>query len=728
MKDNEHLGGVEGWDEQKILAEMHGDAFIGDFVGEDFVGDAHYDFIKQQMKANRLSADDAEAAWQARQGGSPAVAPSAAPGSSASYRRKIARQRAMAEQATPGQAPAPGQQPVAQTADGGFSFDPRATVLDPRFWFRSRHTRLAARANILANKKLAKSLEAQAEEASAANDQQKAAQLMEQARAVDAQARADAARFDAAENAAAISGYFGSDEDRMAVGQAKEWESKVAADLATKTRGKSRSGSYSEREAAVLNMEADAHEAQSRLLGAEAKAICGEAVSSIMGDDDSLGTWDVVGRMTRATASSPGAKFALKAAGATPLGMQVRAGRKVAKMAQKDPTVRAKVKQIAAKAEAGHPGAKKKLGMIKAGKKADDHKKTAQAVEIKALRKDAAGKRRKAARSRFSLVKFGAPTIFGRKSARKQRAKKLNVAVATVRATKSKNPIKRGRAKKQVAFVVNAAQAGNPKAQQLQKQLQLANAIDKHTQRPADKKRMQESIVLIREAKKGDPLAKQKLEMVKAAAEGGNPGAQRSVETLAVAAAAENYVSGKPTGMPSATPPGDRGAQIARPGMPSTSVPPIPGSGTIATRTAAAAAAMGVPAAAAAGAVMKAKAGDPTARAQIDAANRLHEAASRGDPRARAQVAAVAKGAKAGNPKATSIAVAMAAAVGIKKSKGAPPPSATLRPHVPTTPSLSLATPPARGGFLSALVQIGPVPNSPFRRYYSGINKRQPAT
>jgi hypothetical protein len=117
---------------------------------------------------------------------------------------------------------------------------------------------------------------------------------------------------------------------------------------------------------------------------------------------------------------------------------------------------------------------------------------------------------------------------------------------------------------------------------------------------------------------------------------------------------------------------------------------------------------------------MKAQAGDPVARQEIDRANRLHEAARAGDPRAKAVIADAARGYKQGNVKKAGLAVALAAAVGIKKGKRKAPPAPPLRPHVPSAPPTYLPPSAPRGGVFSALIQLGPVPNSPFRRYYSG--------
>jgi hypothetical protein len=589
----------------------------------------------------------------------------------------------------------------------------------PRTWFHTKRGRRVAREKLRQKRRWARALAARAAQTT---NPVAAAQLMGRARALQAAAIAGERQFHAAEQAAAMSGHFAGDEDRLGAAQAKEWESKVAADLAAKARTKANSGGISSREAALINMEADAHEAQSRLLGAEAKAICGETASSIMGNDDALGTWACVGRtFPRSAQKSPAVKYAAAAAAATPLGMKVRAGRKVAKMAQKDPRVRAKVKAISKKAKRGDPKAKRKMATIRAGKKADDARRVAQAREIKKLRKDAARKRQKVKRARVRIVRFGkTPPIFGRRIARRRRAKKLNATIAVVRNTKSKNPMKRRRAKKQVAFIHAAAKTGNPKAKVLAGQIALGAAVVAHTSKPSDKKRMQESLTLIREAKKGDPLAKQKIAMVQAAAEGGNPGAQKAVETLGVAAAAENFVSGKPTPLPAISPPGERPVQAAKPGMPAIAVPPLPGDPGTAEATASAAAALGIPAAAATGAIMKAQAGDPVARQEIDRANRLHEAARAGDPRAKAVIADAARGYKQGNVKKAGLAVALAAAVGIKKGKRKAPPAPPLRPHVPSAPPTYLPPSAPRGGVFSALIQLGPVPNSPFRRYYSG--------
>lgn len=605
------------------------------------------------------------------------------------------------------------------------SLDPRATLLDPRFWFRSAEARKAARLKILAQKRLAQSLKAQATEAHAAEDAEEAERLMNESRQVDANYKLNYERLMAAEKAAAVTGYFGSDEDRMGAAQQKEWEGKVAADLAAKARQKSKSGGVTEQEAAVLGLEATAHEARAKLCGAEAKAIAGEAVSSIMGDDDALGTWAVVGR-SRLDTSSPGAKLALSAAEATPLGMQVRAGRKVAKMANKDPRVNAKVKDLHSKAKGGDVTAKKKFGLIRAGKKADDHKRAAQAVEIKELRRDAAIKRRKAAKARFRLVKFGQPSKVETRLARHGRKRHLAKTVAVVRTARhSRNPVARKRAVAKIKHVQGLAAKGDPKAQATMKRVAVADAIVKNTKTPTDRKRYSAAIVAINQAKLGDPRAKEKIATIQAKAAAGDPKAKKNLEAVVVAAAAESAVANKKTiSVPLTSEQRAQFRPVTSPsGLPRTAVPPVPGDARTSMATAAAATALGVPAAAAAAAVMKANAGDPVARRKIDAANRVHAAAQKGDPRAKARIAAVAKGAKAGDPRAQSAAVALAAAVGIKKGRAtgmAAPPA--LRPHVAMTPEAPAEI--SRGGF-SALVQLGPVPGSPFRRYYSGIQRRR---
>jgi hypothetical protein len=506
----------------------------------------------------------------------------------------------------------------------------------------------------------------------------------------------------------AIAAMRGADAPFLAGAKRRSWTAQTLLGLARATRANA-ARCVDPREAAVLGLEAAAHEAKSAVLGAEASSIMGETVASILGDDDKLGTWSIMG--DDVVGVSPTAKkVAMEAAMASPLGLKIRAGRKVYKMAQKSPHVRAKTAHIAKKAKRGDAKSQQDLAAIKAGAVAEKTRKAAEHKRLAHLRADERSKRKRAHKARFTFLKFGQPTrIFGLRP-KKVNATRLASATKMVRDSKSRNPSRRRKAQRDLKVLDAAAKAGNPHAKKAMKTVALAHKLDAKKS-PAQKKQFHAALRTVRKAKAGDPTAKQQVAVYQAAANAGDPHAAAVVSDLKLASQTDKFIAGGPA--PETTTP-----DIApKPRLPVPASMKRPKDMPRATQnaTAQAAATMGVPAAAAFSAIAMAKAGDPTAKAEMKAADAVYTRAKAGDPAAKAAIAQASQGYKSGNPVVASRAAALAAVVGIRKGgKVAAPKRAPARaPAIP-----EYATGERRGG---GLVQFGPIAKSPFRNYFRGI-------
>jgi hypothetical protein len=535
-----------------------------------------------------------------------------------------------------------------------------------------------------------------------------------------------------------IAAMKGADAPLAHAARRKRFQCKTVSGLASATRANAVK-CQDRREAHVLGLEADAHTAKAAVLGAEAAMLAGELVSNVLGDDSKLGTWTIMGRMDFV---GKAADLAKQAAMSTPTGMQIQAGRKVFKMAQKNPAVRGKVAHIAKKAQKGDKKSQQDLAAIKAGAAAEAARKKAAGKHLAMLRADERAKRKKAHKARFTFFKFGPHKIFGRP--KKSNVTRLASAQKILRDSKSKNPIKRRRAQRDIKVIHAAAKAGNPHAKKAVRTFFLASKLQAKKTK-SQKRQFNSALHLVRAAKGGSPSAKQQIAIYHAAASQGDPHARAVTADLKLAAQTERFISGGPA--PEVHEPSalrhnlemerqaarladarrerriaeERGPDVTpKPKLPVPESMKRPKDMPKKTEaaTAQAAAAMGVPAVAAVAVIAKAKAGDPTAKSEMKAADAVYMRAQAGDPAAKAAIAQAAQGYKKGDPVVASRAAALAAVVGIRKGAKPTPARRVPAPRQPIADFVPITERPT-----SALIQFGTIPHSPFRNYFRGIRQ-----
>ena len=309
----------------------------------------------------------------------------------------------------------------------------------------------------------------------------------------------------------------------------------------------------------AADAEADAKDAEA-LAKEEAmktKEVQADPSSLAKADDESgefCGSWvGFVGKGTR------DAKIVVAANQNTPIGIKIRAGNRLYKKAKAgDPKSIAAIQAMTAKANAGDPQALRDVNAIKAGKAFQASKKRAQrkqaAVAAREQRKKAAVANREARRLKVVAFQKAYESRLANKACRMQRTHELKKHWKVERMAAAGNPKAKAYVKKQVVL----ANQGDKKAKARVQAMQQGRLIRQKVRTPRDIRNMKEAERFARGLAKNNPKTIRQYEILKAAANNGNPNAIRAIDRIMLAAMVVSTIN---TGVVATTHKGKKGAK-----------------------------------------------------------------------------------------------------------------------------------------------------------------------
>ena len=309
----------------------------------------------------------------------------------------------------------------------------------------------------------------------------------------------------------------------------------------------------------AADAEADAKDAEA-LAKEEAmktKEVQADPSSLAKADDESgefCGTWvGFVGKGTR------DAKIVVAANQNTPTGIKIRAGNRLYKKAKAgDPKSIAAIQAMTAKANAGDPQALRDVNAIKAGKAFQAAQKRAQrkqaAMAIHAQRKKAAMANREARRLRVVAFQKAYESRLANKMCRIQRTRELKKHWKVERMAAAGNP----KAKAYVSKQVVLAKKGDKKAKARVQAMQQGRLVRQKVRTPRDIRNMKEAERFARGLARNNPKTIRQYEILKAAANKGNPNAIRAIDRIMLAAMVVSTIN---TGVVATTHKGKKGAK-----------------------------------------------------------------------------------------------------------------------------------------------------------------------
>ena len=279
--------------------------------------------------------------------------------------------------------------------------------------------------------------------------------------------------------------------------------------------------------------------------------------SSLVKDDESgefCGSW--VGFVGKGTKD---AKIVVAANQNTPTGIKIRAGNRLYKKAKAgDPKSIAAIQAMTAKANAGDPQALRDVNAIKAGKAFQAAQKRAQrkqaAVAARAQRKKAAQANREARRLKVVAFQKAYESRIANKMCRMSRTRELKKHWKVERMAAAGNPKAQAYVKQQVAL----SKKGDKRAKAHVQAMQQGRLIRQKVRTPRDVRNMKEAERFARRLARNDPKTLREYEILKAAANKGNPNAIRAIDRIKLAAMVLSTIN---TGVVATTHKGKKGAK-----------------------------------------------------------------------------------------------------------------------------------------------------------------------
>ena len=279
--------------------------------------------------------------------------------------------------------------------------------------------------------------------------------------------------------------------------------------------------------------------------------------SSLVKDDESgefCGSW--VGFVGKGTKD---AKIVVAANQNTPTGIKIRAGNRLYKKAKAgDPKSIAAIQAMTAKANAGDPQALRDVNAIKAGKAFQAAQKRAQrkqaAVAARAQRKKAALANREARRLKVVAFQKAYESRIANKMCRMSRTRELKKHWKVERMAAAGNPKAQAYVKQQVAL----SKKGDKRAKAHVQAMQQGRLIRQKVRTPRDVRNMKEAERFARRLARNDPKTLREYEILKAAANKGNPNAIRAIDRIKLAAMVLSTIN---TGVVATTHKGKKGAK-----------------------------------------------------------------------------------------------------------------------------------------------------------------------
>ena len=279
--------------------------------------------------------------------------------------------------------------------------------------------------------------------------------------------------------------------------------------------------------------------------------------SSLVKDDESgefCGSW--VGFVGKGTKD---AKIVVAANQNTPTGIKIRAGNRLYKKAKAgDPKSIAAIQAMTAKANAGDPQALRDVNAIQAGKAFQAAQKRAQrkqaAVAARAQRKKAALANREARRLKVVAFQKAYESRIANKMCRMSRTRELKKHWKVERMAAAGNPKAQAYVKQQVAL----SKKGDKRAKAHVQAMQQGRLIRQKVRTPRDVRNMKEAERFARRLARNDPKTLREYEILKAAANKGNPNAIRAIDRIKLAAMVLSTIN---TGVVATTHKGKKGAK-----------------------------------------------------------------------------------------------------------------------------------------------------------------------
>jgi hypothetical protein len=220
-------------------------------------------------------------------------------------------------------------------------------------------------------------------------------------------------------------------------------------------------------------------------------------------------------------------KIVVKASEKSPTGTKIRAGATLYAKAKKGhPQSRKAIKIMAIKAKKGDPQAIRDLNAVKAGR-------IAVRARARAKKHQLVVQKRAARKARVISAQRKIENRMGDRLARMSRKHELKKLAKVERKAAKGDPKARAFVAKRVA----AAKQGDKKAKAQVRAMQLGRATRKQVTSRQEAKRMRAATRMATRLRKNDPKAIRQHAILKAAADRGNPNAQRAMKRLALGGA-----------------------------------------------------------------------------------------------------------------------------------------------------------------------------------------------
>ena len=313
--------------------------------------------------------------------------------------------------------------------------------------------------------------------------------------------------------------------------------------------------------ASAADAEADAADAQAlakemamKTAEVEANPESASPTAEETASGEFCGSW--VGFVSKGTRD---AKIVIAANQNSPMGIKIRAGNRLYKRAKTgDPKSIKAIQTMTAKANAGDPQAIRDVNAIKAGKAFQIAQRRAQrkqiSVAVRAQRRKAAVANREARRLRFVAFQKSYESRVANKLCRMSRTRMLKKHWKVERMAAAGNP----RAKAYVSKQVALSQRGDRKAKARVQAMQQGRLIRQKVRTPRDIRNMKEAERFARRLARNNPKTIRQYEILKAAANKGNPNAIRAIDRIMLAAMVVSTVN---TGVIATTHKGKKGVK-----------------------------------------------------------------------------------------------------------------------------------------------------------------------
>ena len=307
---------------------------------------------------------------------------------------------------------------------------------------------------------------------------------------------------------------------KAAAKRAKAAKAKAAAadaETEAEQRAQQAIADAADAEADAADAEAMAKEQQMKTAEAEANP---DSIPTAAGDF--AGGWtDMIGKGTKEH------KIVQKASEQSATGTKIRAGATLYVKARKgDPQSRKAIKVMVQKAKKGDPQAIRDVNAVKAGR-------VAVKAKAKAQHRQLVAQKRAARREKIAAVQRKFENRAGDRLARMSHKTELKKLAKVERKAAKGDP----KAKAFVAKRVAASKQGDKKALAQVRGMQLGRTVRLQVTSRQEAKRMKAATKLATRAQKGDPKAIRQIAVLKAAANHGNPNAQRAMRRLAIGGA-----------------------------------------------------------------------------------------------------------------------------------------------------------------------------------------------